>query len=267
MVDGRNGMMSPHHRLIALSCALYLFSTAASSQDAPREAMPWDTCTWVEGKGGDCRAGNPPRPFKEFLDPVQLVKAHRDGFSAEFGWDLDQKGAPVKANWREIGLLGSHRIRTVRFSRGEYPLADLVLAEGSAGIFTPLLNWSGTMPDPVIYRVGPASVLVVQKDFGGNVPMVSTWAWVWGSIGPIKLDVERAVHDAIHKVAPGHTGYDTGLDWDALHSRTWTWPEGEYPGKVGVGETAEAWFDFDGTRLAVKRAVFRKDGGAEKRWP
>ena len=47
-----NDMMSPHHRLIALSFAMYLFSTAASSQDAPREAMPWETCTWVEGKGG-----------------------------------------------------------------------------------------------------------------------------------------------------------------------------------------------------------------------
>jgi hypothetical protein len=198
---------------------------------------------------------------------VQLLKARRDGFTAELGWDLNQKGLPVKATWREIGRLGSHRIRTVRFSRGENGLADLLLAEGSTGIFTPLLKWSGTMRDPVVYGVGSASVLVIQKDFGGNVPMVSTWAWVWGSLGPIKLDVRRAVHGAIHKVAPGHTGYDTALDWDELYCITWTWPEDDYPGKIGVDETVEAWFDLVGTRLVVKRAVFQKDGGDEKRWP
>ena len=81
-------------------------------------------------------------------------------------------------------------------------MAGLLLAEGSPGIFSPLLRWSGQMPEAVIQRGGAVSVLVVQRDFGGNVPMVSTWAWVWGPLGPITLNVEGVVADAIQKVAP-----------------------------------------------------------------
>jgi hypothetical protein len=128
------------------------------------------------------------------------------------------------------------------------------------------MKWSGDMPAPVIHRVGQATVLVIQKDFGGNIPMVSTWAWVWGPMGPIRLDVEGSVHEAIHKVASGHTGYETGLDWKTLHCTTFTW-QGKYPGKVGVGETVEAWFRLKGTHLAVKRVVFSNYGRDERHWP
>jgi hypothetical protein len=207
-------------------------------------------------------------PFNAFLNPEWVAK-RLDGFSSEFSYDLKQEGPPVKAVWREIGRLGSHRIRDVRYSRGEQALADIVLAESSSGIFSPLMKWSGEMPAPVIHRVGPATVLVIQKDFGGNVPMVSTWAWVWGPMGPIRLDVEAALHEAIHKVAPGHTGYDTGLDWNTLHCNTGTWPEGKYPSKVEVQAETEAWFQLESTHLVVKRVVFRVFGkdGDERHWP
>jgi hypothetical protein len=229
--------------------------------------MPWDTCFLVEGKGTGCGASNPPRPFKEFLGDGVWAKEPRDGFSAEFQWDLSQheKGS-VKALWREVGVLGSHRIRAVRYVFGEVAVADVVLAESNRGIFSPLMKWSGGMPPAAIHRVGAVEVLVVQKDAGGNVPMVSTWAWVWGPAGPLRLDVEGAAHAAIQRVAPGHTGYHTGLNWDTLHCVTWTWPEGRYPGKVGVGETVEAWFELEGTHLVVKRVQFRQ-GDEVRNWP
>jgi hypothetical protein len=262
--------MPPKCRLIALSCALFLMSTAAGSEELRRKAVPWDTCSLVDGKGGDCSASDPPRPFKEFLNPRELAKQPHDLFSAELRWDLNQKGPPVKAVWHEVGILGSHRIRDVRYFEGESVLADVVLAESSSGIFSPLMKYSGEMPAPVIHRIGPAAVLLIQFDGSGNVPSVGTFAWVWGPVGPFRVDVRGAMQEAIHKVAPGHTGYDTGLDWKTLHCVIGTWPEGKYPGKIGVDETVEAWFQLDGTHLAVKRVVFQKGWGKdadERHWP
>ena len=182
----------------------------------------------VEGKGGDCRAGETPRRFNEFLNPTLLAKQHQDRFSAELAGSLRQARPPVTAVWRDIGKLGSHRIRKVQFSRVGSALVDLVLAEKKPGVWSLLMKWHGEMPVPVISREGARQVLVLHKDFAGNVPTVSTWAWMWGPAGPIRLDVEGAVQEAIQKVAPGHTGYDTG----------------------GSGSR--------GTRLVVKRAVFSK---------
>src|SRR5712691_8703064 len=87
------------------------------------------------------------------------------------------------------------------------------------------------------------NVLVIAKDFGGNVPMVTTWAWTWGSSGPIRLDVRAALKQAIHIVAPDYDGYDTGIEWNTLHGLTWVW-KGAYPGKIGVdvgGPRQGAW--------------------------
>ena len=70
-------------------------------------------------------------------------------------------------------------------------------------------------------------------------------------------------------MAPGYSRYSTGLDWNALHYKTWVW-KGGYPGKIGVSDTFEAWFNFGRGGLMVKRAELREgvgDNPTTVRWP
>ena len=112
------------------------------------------------------------------------------------------------------------------------------------------------MPDAVIQDVSGTQVLVLQKNFGGNVPMFPTWAWIWGPKGPIRLDVDAAIDSAIHSLGPAFNGYNSGLDWETLTCRTGVW-EGEWPGKIGVGKEMEATFEISGGRLVVKDVKVR----------
>lgn len=258
--------MSSQLQRIAVSCICLLLGSAANSQEPSRKSIPWDTCFFVEGKSDGCAAGRSPRPFKNFLTAAQLLEQFHDGFAGELRWELEQTGPPMEAAWSEIGILDTHRIRSVRYVRGANPVASVLLAESRSGRFAPLMQWSGDMPAPQVHRIGSGGVLVIEKNFGGNIPIVRTWAWVWSPTGPIRLDVAGAIRDGIYKVAPGHTGYDTGLDWGTLHCVTWTWAEGKYPGKVGVDERAEIWLQLENTHLSVKRAIWKNEGD-EKHWP
>ena len=91
--------------------------------------------------------------------------------------------------------------------------------EGSRGLFTPVMQWRGNMPVPFLRR----GILVMERNFGGNIPIVYSWAWVWSPLGPVRLDAGGAVYGAIEKVAPGHSGCGTAFDWDALFCLTWTY--------------------------------------------
>jgi hypothetical protein len=213
----------------------------------------------VEGKGGDtCEPGDRPRPFKEFLEPSLWAKDPQIG--GEASYDLNQlQGKPITAAWKEIGAFGTHHVRLVHF-----PFGDVLLAEKSPGIFSPLMKWAGEMPTPALHKIGAESVLAMAKDFGGNVPMVQTWAWIWAA-GPVRLDVEGAIQLAIEKVAPGHSGYDTGIDFKTLQAITWTWA-GDYPGKVGVSETIKMWFELKNAALFPTRVEYEDYGGNHKVW-
>jgi hypothetical protein len=112
--------------------------------------------------------------------------------------------------WREVGRLGNHRIRSVQYGSTEGAFADLILAEGSPGIFSPLMKWSGRMPDPAVYEADGTQVLDLQRDDGGNVPMVREWTRLWGTNGPVRLEAQDVIPEAIGLVAPGYNGYDTG---------------------------------------------------------
>jgi tetratricopeptide (TPR) repeat protein len=200
--------------------------------------------------------------------PGAWSKTPGDWFSGEFQWDIGQSKR-FDVTWRQIGRWGVHRIRAVRYATPSSPFATLILVEGSRDIFSPLMKWSGQMPETVTYDHDGSQVLVLQKDFGGNVPMVSTWAWIWGIDGPIRLDVDGAVSEAIEKVVPGYAGYQTGLDWLKLHCQTWVW-KGDYPGKVGVADTFEAWFELGPEGLVLQRANFGDEFGGRPRtirWP
>jgi hypothetical protein len=92
--------------------------------------------------------------------------------------------------------------------------------------------------------------------------MVQTWAWTETVAGPILLDIEQARNDAIQKVAPGHGSYSTFIDWDTLYTRTYAWP-----GKVGVHETVDIWFDFKDAKLIPKRVELSEPDHETKHWP
>jgi len=228
----------------------------------------WQTCSLMEGKGNQCGPGERPRVFREYLVPGEWTNSIQH-FSGDFHFDIAEPPR-FAVSWREIGRWGSHRIRRVTYSHGGSPFADLILVEGSPNIFSPLMLWSGRMPETVLQKVDTAMVLVLQKDFGANIPMVSTWAWVWGAGGPVRLNTEGAMREAIQKVAPGFEGYSTSLDFRTLYCRTWVW-KGEYPGKVAVSATVEAWFELGVDRLLLRRAIFSEDGADKTRktirWP
>jgi hypothetical protein len=238
--------------------------TAASGSvcQAQFSNQPWATCHQVDGKGGEsCDPGDRARPFKDFLEATLWAQDPHIG--SEVSWDLSQlKDKQMAATWIELGAFRTHRVRLIHFASW-----DIVLAERNRGIFSPLMKWAGAMPKPTLLKVGSESILVMAKDFGGNVPMVETWAWVWGPSGPVRLDVEGAIQSAIEKVAPGHGGYSSGIDWRTkpLHAVTWTWA-GDYPGKVGVGETVNMWFELKRGRLMPTRVEFENYDGDKKIW-
>lgn len=232
--------------------------------------MAWETCSLTEGKGDSCSVGDRPLPFEQFLVPGAWANTPGDSFSGDFQWDIKQPETKhFKVTWNEVGKMTSHRIRHVRYASVNSGFADLLLAEDGNSTFIPLMKWSGQMPEAAIYRADGAEVLVISKDFGGNIPMVQTWAWIWGPNGPVRLDLGAAVGEALRRVAPGYSAYDTGLDWNTLHYETWVW-KGGWPGKIGVSDSLEAWFKLGRDGLTLKRAEFRKgfgDNPRTVRWP
>jgi hypothetical protein len=238
-----------------------------SAQQVRRVPMAWDTCTFIEDTRNACTVGEKPRKFDEYLHTAWVRQAAY-GFLVESKLDRIQPNENgFKATWREIAVLGTSRIREVSYFLNDVEMCAKVLsAERKHGLFAPLLKWCGDLPEPVLYRFGGSSVLVIARDFGGNIPMVQTWAWTETVAGPILLDIEQARNDAIQKVAPGHGSYSTFIDWDTLHTRTYAWT-GEWPGKGGVHETVDIWFDFKDAKLIPNRVELSESDHETKHWP
>ena len=247
-----------------LACLGLLQGVLGQSDLATPTPRLWDSCDWVAGKGGGCYTANPSRPFQEYLQPDLMAMDKMSGIIGELAFDLHNY-PDMRAKWIELGELSEHRVRLIEYvatshraSAQEIKFAGFLVIERTPELFAPLFRWGGgPMPTPNVFTVSDQKVLVVTKDFGGNVPMVATWAWVWIGDGPMRIEVEKAVKEALTKVAPGHSGYDTGIDWSNLHVGTAAWGPDGYPGKIGVHEGMEAWFELDGNRLLVKRVIWR----------
>jgi hypothetical protein len=246
--------MKPIVWVSLLFCAGLVVCAVATGQ----EHRPWETCYLIEGKDEGCAAGDASQPFDAFLQTQLWAKDPEIG--GEVSFDLSQSKSPTPATWKDIGSLSGHRVRMVHFD-----FADILLIERARGIFAPLMKWSGHMPAPSVREAGRQSVLVMDKNWGGNVPMVQTWAWIWMESGPRQIDVANAVSAAIQEVAPGHDGYEVGIDWDTLRATTWTWG-GDYPGKVGVSEKVEIWFEFKNGALQPIRVELSDRNGQKKVW-
>ncbi|MBL8210926.1 MAG: tetratricopeptide repeat protein [Bryobacterales bacterium] len=255
--------MRAHAGIALFFAGMFVVRATAAGAVSP----PWETCSIAERKSDVCGRGDAPRAFEQFLQPRELLQPN-DAFSAELRYDLGQS-PNFTVSWKELGRWGTHRIRKVTYSGSSTPFATLLVVEGSPKLFSPVMKWSGQMPEPEFHDYGHARVLVVAKDFGGNIPMVSTWAWIWSTRGPVRLDVDAAVAEAIEKAAPGYGGYGTGIEWPSLHCQTWVW-KGDWPGKIGVDASVEAWFELGLDRLRVRRAFFLRESDEERKlvaWP
>jgi len=114
------------------------------------------------------------------------------------------------------GKTRSHHIRDVQYFAGDDRFADILLAESSQGIFSPLMKWSGQMLPAEFYRSAERQFMVViERDLRGSQ---SYWAWVDTPLGPLRLKVNAAQWAAIQKVDPkGAWGYGPDFDWQRLY--------------------------------------------------
>jgi hypothetical protein len=269
--------MKPRYlrRLLSLSFAVFFAGIASLSGASPQQAdavrrqpAPWDTCIYVEGKADVCKPGESPRKFEEYLRSDWL-KQPVDGFSFNTGLDRLQPKDRFRAVWNEVGVLGASRIRQVDYLVNDSSVgAYLILAERRDGLFAPLLKWNGPLPEIKVYRPGPTGVLAFSRNFGGNIPMVRTWAWTFTAAAPLQLDLEQALGSAVQKVSSTHRCYDTEFEWETLHLLSWCW-SGEWPGKPGVKDQINIWFDFKDGKLVPKQVELRniENANGTKRWP
>jgi hypothetical protein len=238
----------------------------AYAQQTPRKPEPWDTCTFIEGKGDYCNAADKARKFEDYLsiawmfDPV-------DGFTVNTPFNYI-KPAEHKINpgWQEMGRLGDNRVRSVRYLIEDAPGgAGVMLAERKDGLWIPLMK--GVPGETAVVRNG--TIIAISRDFGGNVPMVRTWAWTATDAGPMLINADEAPTNAIAKVGPGAWGcYGTEMEWDTLHNHTWCWL-GEWINKGSGHYELNTWFELQGATLVPTRVVLKdlNPGGETKVWP
>jgi hypothetical protein len=258
-------------RLIAfrllLSLALLFVTMVSFAQQPPRKPEAWDTCIFVEGKGDFCHAAEKARKFEDYLgiawmfDPV-------DGFTLNSPFNFKPAEHKINPVWQEVEQLGDSRVRSVKYLIDDALNGPhVILAERKDGLWIPLMKIAGDLPEPVVLRDG--AIIGMSRDFGGNIPMVRTWAWISSAAGPIALDVDGAANEAVQKVAAGWDCYNTGIEWNTLHTQTACW-QGEWRNKPSVRHKMDAWFDLKDGKLAPKQVDLSPidlPGAEAKHWP
>lgn len=257
-----------------ITIVLLLAAMVGYAQQPPRKPEPWDTCIYVEGKGDYCRAAEKARKFEDYLsigwtlDPV-------DGFTIESGFNrLKATEHKINPVWREVGQLGASRIRTVKYLIDDATDGvSVILALRGDGLWIPLMKIAGGLPAPTVLHDG---IIGMSRNFGGNVPMFRTWAWVWNGQGPILLDPYTAVDDATQKIGGGYGCYAMEIEWDTLHTRTYC-ARGEdlQKGNFQRGSfhyQLDVLFDLKDAQLVTKQVDlvdFAQEGPREepKHWP
>ena len=252
-----------------LLCMALLFVTIVGyvgyAQQAKRKPEAWDTCTFIEGKGDYCNAADKARKFEDYLSIAWMFDP-LDGFTVNTPFNYI-KPAEHKINpgWQEVGRIGDSRVRWVRYLIDDRGGEAVMLAERKDGLWIPLMK--GVPGEIAVVRNG--AIIAISRDFGGNIPMVRTWAWTSSAAGPILLNVDDAANEAVQKVAAGYSCYNTEIEWSALHIHTWCW-QGEWLNKPSVRHVMDAWFDLEDGRLVPKRVDLSPidlPGEESKHWP
>ena len=81
----------------------------------------------------------------------------------------------MRATWRAVDGAKTTEVRQLLYSLGPNVIADVTVVRIGSDSFLPVMKWiCDVLPAqgprrPVIRRVGNSSVLVIEKDFGGNV--------------------------------------------------------------------------------------------------
>jgi hypothetical protein len=263
--------MIRHLWIVAIIC-VSIAPNITIAADAAREALPWDTCWVVEGKGGDCGPGKKARPFEDFLDPGMWPREPQDGFYSELEWDLTHREPPIKSSWTDLGILGASRVRVIRYLSREGPFAQVLVAERAAGLFAPLMEWEGGMAVPSLKQSPSEKLLVLTNILPSNHPSVGYDVFVWREQGPILLDLQAPVLEGISKVAPkfavDHPGASF-FDWESLQSATAVGIEGDEGRTLREGYV-KIWYALGSQGLEVKRAEFQDgygDSSTVYKWP
>ncbi|MBL8233267.1 MAG: hypothetical protein JNL98_32515 [Bryobacterales bacterium] len=238
---------------------------AAVDEDPACFGKPGIAWTWVEGKGGECGASEP--AALDTLKDAKYWLRSKDRFAGELGWSFRSANVQLNAFFEDLGALGVHDIKMIRYRDGENECAGVLVARGNDGRYRALLKWSGDMPAPEIHDTGYGKVLVLQRNFGVLYPLVSTWAWLDTPVGPVRVDTAGAMREALDKVSKNHNHYHTAFDWKALHCAAGAW-EGAHRNKISVNKTLSVLFTIEAARLVPKRVVLTvRDSKERSEWP
>jgi hypothetical protein len=252
-----------------IALVLFWATIVSYAQQPTRKAEAWDTCIFIEGKGDFCHAADKATNFRDYLG-IEWTFDPLDGLTLESGFNLLKPAEhKITAMSEDIGRLGNSRMRSVKYLIDAAPSgSSVILAERADGLWVPLMKIAGDLPRPALVRDG---VIAMSKNFGGNVPDIRTWAWVWNGAGPLLLDPYTAVAEATEKLGTGYGCYRTEIEWATLHNLTW-WLHGEYRSRGSFHYQLDVWFDLKGAQLVPKRLELvdvAQEGPREepKHWP
>jgi hypothetical protein len=249
--------------------ALLFVTIASYAQQPQRKPEAWDTCIFIEGKGDFCHAAEKARKFEDYLR-IDWTVDPLDGFTLEAGFNLLKPTEhKITVMSEDIGRLANSRVRSIKYSVDGTRSMSIILAERADGLWIPLMKIVGDLPQPAQVRDG---VIAISRNFGGNMPMYRTWAWVWNGQGPILLDPYAAVADATEKLGKGYGCYAMEFEWETLHTRTYCAHEG-YQHKADFHYLLDVWFDLKDAQLLVPKRLELEDVGQvgprdePKHWP
>jgi hypothetical protein len=215
------------------------------------------TCYVEFGKPYTCKPILKARPFAAFLTPQGWGKHPSDDFAKWFQFVLSVESGPaeLKMIWREVGMLGSFRIREVRFYRQNSGgdgtnVAGIVVAEQAPDQYAPLFIWNSYLSTPfVILHSGGVPILFNSVNFSGNVPSYQYWIWTVTADGPVRLDFYKAMARTVGRVGKNYGCYSPDqANWKTLEfgASCWTGPQ---PRKTEVHLRVSF-------RLAIRDATF-----------
>jgi hypothetical protein len=256
-----------------------LLASVASAQAVPASpafpAKPFDLCSVNEGKEVTYADGPPPVAFSDLQRVDRWTQWASGGF--EIRNDISRRPqASQRVAATDLGRLAQRRVRRLDLHLGEDVIASMLVAETADGRWAPVLRWYGKMPPATLVNAMGRSLLWLQKDWGGTVRMVETWAWAEGHGGLLRVDTGAAVAEAMGKVPGTRHG-------DSLGPALWEWTpqtgvwKGAWNVRDGKGRfavKAQARFRWDGQDLRVEQAE-RRESSLESteesevvvRWP
>ena len=150
----------------------------------------WMTCDWTQDNGSICFRAKP-APFWDFMY-YRGGATVKGPFAREFDVTRSTVEQPeIFSLWREVGFLGSVRIREVSYLSAGGILGRVLIAERTPDQYVPLLRSSGDAPKAAIRVEGSRQMLEVKAP-------LQTWTWIDQQDGPLRIEVKAELAYEIH---------------------------------------------------------------------